>query len=111
MVKKTTTIRLDKLDLEAIRAIQERWGLPSTNAAVTFAARVVAQAERIGVAQSGSGSGLGDVIKLRLSPADEEAILSIRKRWNRPSDSDAIRFALHSLASADRLEIVPARPR
>jgi hypothetical protein len=110
MVKRTTTVRLDELDLEAIRVIQERWGLPSSNAAVTFAARVVAQSERIGAVPSGPGENLGEVIKLRLAPADEEAILSIRKRWNRPSDSDAIRFALHALASADRLEIIPARP-
>jgi hypothetical protein len=111
MAKRTTTIRLDRLDLEAIRAIQARWGLPSSNAAVTFAVRVVAQAERLGDVPPGSGGELDQVIKVRLDPADGEAILAIRKRWNRPSDSDAIRFALRALASAERLEIVPVRPR
>ena len=41
-----------------------------------------------------------------LADVDREAIRRIRERWRLDTDSAAIRFAIHVLAQAERLEVV-----
>lgn len=108
MVKRSTSVRFDELDTQAIRAIREQWGAPSLNAAVSYAVRVVARAREVAVA-SDLRVGERRITLIRLDEADDEAIRVIRKRWSLSSDGTAVRFALRVLAGADRLDVVPAR--
>jgi hypothetical protein len=107
VARRTTSIRLSASDAKAARAVRDRWGLPSLNAAIGFALRVVARAERVTV-QPGPEQEKGKMLVVRLDEQADEAMRTVRRRWECPSDSAAIVFALRALAQAERLEIVPA---
>ena len=107
MAKRTTSVQLDEMDERAIRAIRERWGAPSLNAAVSYALRVVARVGEVRV-PPGPWDGEKRTTVVRFDEADDEALRSIRRRWPLSSDGAAVSFALRVLAEAERLEIVAA---
>ncbi len=59
-MRKTTTIRLDDADRQAIAVIRQRYGVASDSDAIRLAVRVVAESRRIDLRQGADDKGADD---------------------------------------------------